>query len=202
MNLFAEGKIMRLLTTLWDVMYMSILWVVFSIPIVTIGASTTALYYVATKKVTNREGTYIIQDFWRSFRGNFIQSTISFLLLVVVGGIIWGNFMLLNQMEFGAFGFVVRLVLMFVAIQLLFLTTVIFAVIARFELTLMPALKASFSLANKHLLTTVGNITILLGILYITLRAPVIILFSMGIYCYISSFALVKIFKKNNADFE
>ena len=197
-----DGKIYQILTTLWDIMYMGLLWTLFSLPLVTIGASTTALYYIATKKVTDREGSYMIQDFWTSFKENFVQSTVSFLLLVAVGIMVLYNFILLAQMELGSFGFIVRLALIFVTIQLIFIITTIFAVIARFDLTLMPAFKASFALANKHLFSTVVNVAILLALIYITLRIPVIILFSMSTYCYFASFSLVRIFKKNNTEFE
>ena len=73
---------MRFLTKLFDVMYLSILWFVFSIPIITIGASTTAMYY-ATVKVIRRDRGYIFQEFWKSFKLNFLQATLSWIIIVV-----------------------------------------------------------------------------------------------------------------------
>ena len=202
MSIFIEGKFYRAMSTLWEVMYMGFLWTLFSLPIVTIGASTTALYYVATKKVTNREGSYIFQDFWRSFKENFKQSTITFLILVVVGLLVWYNFMLLDQMDMVVLSFIARLALVLVTIQLLFVVSTVFAVIARFDLILGAALKASLALANKHLFSTVTNIVVLLAVLYVAFSAPVILLFMMGAYGYFSSFVLVRMFKKNNVEFE
>jgi len=198
----SDSKIIGFLTTLWDIMYMGILWMLFSLPIVTIGASTTALYYVATKKVTDREGTYMIQDFWQSFKGNFVQSTITFWLLAVVGFAVWANFMLLDQMDLGSLAFIIRLALAFVAIQLLFIFTAIFAVIARFDLKLMPAFKASFALTTKHLLSTIINVVFFLIMMMLGYLIPVMILFAMGIHAYFSSILLVRIFKQNNTEFE
>ena len=191
-----------MLTTLWDIMYMGILWTIFSLPLVTIGASTTALYYVATKKVTDREGSYMIQDFWHSFKGNFVQSTITFLLLVGVGFAVWFNFTLLGQMDLEGFGLIIRLTLGFVTIQLLLLVSIIFAVIARFDLKLGAAFKATLALAYKHLFSTIVNVVLLLALTYFVLVVPVLILFAMGIYCYFSSILLVRIFKQNNVEFE
>jgi uncharacterized membrane protein YesL len=64
--------------------YLNLLWLVCSLPIVTIGASTTALYYVTLKIAENEEGD-ITQQFFRSFKANFKQATVLWLILLAVG---------------------------------------------------------------------------------------------------------------------
>ena len=66
-----------------DVCWLNILWVLTSLPIITIGASTTALYYTSMKMIRNEAG-YVSSDFFRSFKDNFKQSTIIWLLLLLV----------------------------------------------------------------------------------------------------------------------
>ena len=39
-----------------DLFFLTLLWAIGSLPLVTMGASTTALYYVALKMVKNQEG--------------------------------------------------------------------------------------------------------------------------------------------------
>ena len=56
-------------------LWLSILWSICSIPVVTMGASTTALYSVTLKYVRGEEG-YLTSSFFRAFRENFRQSTI------------------------------------------------------------------------------------------------------------------------------
>ena len=56
---------------LFDMVLLSVLWLVFSLPVVTIGASTTALYYVALK-LANNEGGYTVRSFWQAFKQNLI----------------------------------------------------------------------------------------------------------------------------------
>jgi len=197
-----ESKFYQALTILWDIMFIGLLWTVFSLPIITIGASTTALYYVATKKVTNRESSYMIKDFWHSFKDNIVKSTIVFLILAVVGFSVSYNLLLLSQAEASAFGLLIRLVIIFVGVQLLFVTSTIFAVIARFDLKIGEAFKTSFALANKHLFSTISNIIMFLTVWYLAFRIPVILLFMMGIYAYFSSMLLVRMFRKNNVEFE
>ena len=62
MKIFAfDGPVYRGLEKLFNVMLLHILWVICSIPLITIGASTTALFAVMLKLVKGEEG-YIISQ--------------------------------------------------------------------------------------------------------------------------------------------
>lgn len=68
---------------------LSVLWFVCCLPIVTIGASSTAAYYCAAKVMRYKHGT-ILREFFVSFRQNFLQTLpltviYGFLLVLVVG---------------------------------------------------------------------------------------------------------------------
>ena len=81
-----DGPYARIMNWIWNVFVLSILWLVCCIPIVTIGASSTAAYYAASKVIRHQTGR-IHQEFFSSFRRNFRQSaplTIVFLLLFFV----------------------------------------------------------------------------------------------------------------------
>ena len=78
-----DSPLMRGLTKLADLMLLNILAVVCSIPIVTIGASASALYY-AIGHLQEDEGSPT-RDFFHAFRQNFKQATIIWLILAVTG---------------------------------------------------------------------------------------------------------------------
>ena len=65
-----DNPVWRFIGKLGDLIILNILWMITSIPIVTIGASTTALYYVTLKLVRDEDG-YTIKSFFKSFRDNF-----------------------------------------------------------------------------------------------------------------------------------
>ena len=65
--------IIRILIRIFDLIVLNILWLVCSVPIVTIGASTTALYSVMLKVVAGEEG-YIMKGFFKAFQVSFRQS--------------------------------------------------------------------------------------------------------------------------------
>ena len=82
-NLF-DNPIMNAIGRIADFIILNVLWVICSIPIITIGASTTALYTVMLKIVKNEEG-YIARDFFKAFRENFKQSTAIWLVFLLLG---------------------------------------------------------------------------------------------------------------------
>lgn len=57
-----------------DCLFVSILWLVFSIPMITFGASTTALYHTVHKVIRDERGS-VWKEFWNAFKLNFKQST-------------------------------------------------------------------------------------------------------------------------------
>lgn len=71
-----EGPVMNFITKITYSAYLNILWLVCCLPIFTIGASTTALFYVTLKVVKNEENS-LTKAFFHSFKENFRQSTIT-----------------------------------------------------------------------------------------------------------------------------
>ena len=70
-----------------DLILLNILCILCCIPIVTAGASITALYYV-TLKMARDEESYIIRSFFCSFKQNFKQSTLIWILMLAAGVLI------------------------------------------------------------------------------------------------------------------
>ena len=80
-----DSPILRALGTLADLCLLNILTVIGCLPIITAGASVTAMHYVLLKMVRNQEG-YVWKDFWKSFKENFKQATaIWSVLLIFIG---------------------------------------------------------------------------------------------------------------------
>lgn len=81
-NLFnPENTLFQIFTKVAGVIQLSLLWFLFSIPIITIGASTTALYYTTNKTLFKNRG-YIAQEFLNAFKSNFKQSTIAWVVIL------------------------------------------------------------------------------------------------------------------------
>lgn len=74
-----ESKLSRGLTWLIDIIFSGILWCLFSLPVVTIGASSAALYYASVKCIRHERGR-LWPVFWKGFRDNFRSGTLLWLL--------------------------------------------------------------------------------------------------------------------------
>ena len=85
MKLFSyDSRFTQLLLKLCYSCYLNVLWFICSIPIFTIGATTTALYY-ASLKIVRDEDSHVGRMFFRSFKQNFKQATVIWLILLAIG---------------------------------------------------------------------------------------------------------------------
>lgn len=66
-----------------DCILLNILWLICSLPVVTIGASTTALYYTVNKVILHGEN-YAFREFWKAFKTNLKQSTIIWIIIAAL----------------------------------------------------------------------------------------------------------------------
>lgn len=76
-----NGSFWGILNRFVDLVILNFLFIICCVPIVTIGASKTALYDVAKRLSKNEEG-YIFRSFLKSFKNNFKASTIMWLIYV------------------------------------------------------------------------------------------------------------------------
>lgn len=79
-----ENPVWRAMDKMGDLMILNILFIFFSIPIFTIGASMTALYSVTFKMLDETEGN-IVKNFFKAFKSNFKQATVIWLVVFIVG---------------------------------------------------------------------------------------------------------------------
>lgn len=162
-----DNGVTRFLGKVADFMILNILWIVCSIPIITIGASTTAMYSVMLKLVKNEEG-YIAKGFLKAFKDNLKQSTLIWLLYLIFGIVIAVDFRLLGIMN-PSIRTVIQVFLIFMSILLISMGIYGFALQARYENTVKNTLK-------NALILTVAKMPYTLLMLVITV-APVILTF-------------------------
>jgi uncharacterized membrane protein YesL len=199
-----DGPFYKFGSVIWDIMALSMLWVIFSLPVFTIGASTTALYYVTTRRVSKKEG-YLTRDFWTSFSSNFKQSTLVWLLIMVIGALLlWNLYYMFFRTELLREAMPETMLMIMLPLQVLFFielvlfTLYVFPIISRFEIKGKMLFKTTMLMAHKHLPTTVLLLAMFFALLLSMFNYPhiMLILFSSGIYAYAASYFFVKLFKK------
>ncbi|MBQ9926707.1 MAG: YesL family protein [Lachnospiraceae bacterium] len=126
-----DSPVMNFLNKMADLIGLNLLAAICCIPIFTIGASMTALHYVALKIVRNEEG-YIVKGFFKSFKENFKQATIIWLILLAVMFILLGDLIIFiySGINFPSW---LKIVLLVAAILIVFATMHVFPLLSRFE---------------------------------------------------------------------
>lgn len=105
---------------------LNFLWFICCLPIITIGASTTALYYTSFK-IAKDEGSFITTMFFRSFRQNFKQATVIWLIMLVTGLIIGLDALVLYQLHNTTTG--TAAVVWTLLLAVIFACTVLYAIV-------------------------------------------------------------------------
>ena len=156
MNLFRLDSLpYKIATKVYQILLLSLLWYVTSLPLLTIGASTSALFY-ASSKIIRDEDPRLIKDFMKGFKDNFFKSTMVYLVLLVVGLLFVGNmkaYMAVHDMSK-----VLMAVQILMIIELAVVVIYSFPIISRYDLNVFKTLKAALLIGNRHVGTTVQSL--------------------------------------------
>ena len=191
-----DNKFFRGVAKIVDCVWLSLLWLFCSIPIVTIGASTTALYYAVNKCLRNDRG-YSSSEFFHSFKENFKQSTIIWLILLVLYAVLGFDYYVMKQLaEAGQeIGKLYICFFVFAAIVAMW-GFYIFPYLARFENTIKNTLKNTVYMAISNVHWTIC-MTILFIAMWLGLYLfPVAVVIMPALYNLLKNLMLEHVFKK------
>jgi len=163
-----DSPLMRFLTKIADLMVLNILFCVTSIPLITIGASWTALYSVTLKMVRDEEGS-VSRSYFRSFRQNFRQATLLWLGVLVVLALLVLDIRVLNGMAGRTAPGLLRVGVEILALLGIMVLQYLFPSLARFEASLADTLKNACMMALAHLPKTALMTAAAVGAVWITL---------------------------------
>lgn len=197
-----DSPIMRFMTKVADIMILNLLFIVTSLPIITIGASWTSLYYVSMKLIRDEEGG-IVRGFFHSFRINFRQATILWLGTVTVFAVLIADLLILARID-SPFAAAMNTSVLILGIVFLMILQYLFPLVAKFDASLKQTLKNACLIAVGHLPKTVLMTAFVAGSAFISLYngytlpvASVIFAFiGFGLIAFGNSAILVKIFDK------
>ena len=148
-----DSPLMNGLSKLADLIWLNILATICCIPIITIGASLTALHYVVLKMVKDEEG-YITRSFFKSFKENFKQATLMWLMLLVVFILLVADFMIFRFSGIVFPGWC-QIALIAIAVLIMFATMHLFPLLSRYENSIRATYKNSLFMGILHLPKTI-----------------------------------------------
>lgn len=203
MKLFKiDSPVFQFLTRSFDIMFLNILWVICSIPIITIGASTAALYY-STLKIIREKDSGMAKMFFYSFFQNLKQGIKMSIITLVTGVFLYADIQACKMMN-GTLGNVARIVLVILLVIWGMTISYAFPLLAQFENTIKNTLKNALIISLNNFKKTIiivflNSIPFVLFFLLphvFLMSVPLWLLFGAAAIAYINARSLVKIFDK------
>lgn len=194
MSLFDyDGLFMRVCNFITNSFLITVLWLVTSLPILTIGASTTAAYEVSFDFIRKKDVS-VMSQYFRSFARNLKQT--------IPAGIIM-LFLLANSLFFmispnlhQQIGVLLSIVYLVFMMEFILMGIYIFPLLSKFNKNFITVLKMAFLISHTNLLSSIICLVLLIGIVVIGLFWPPFLLLGAGGYCLCSSFYFNRIFNK------
>ena len=207
MKLFdLNSPLMVALSKLADIIICNIMFVILSLPVITIGASLTALFHCMQWLIIDdeRDEGLIFRDFWQAFRQNFRQATLLWLICLLMIGFLTAYWFVAQSLG-GAYGRVYQVTFYVLALVFLFGFVYIFPLQARYENTVLNTLRNAWLLSVAALPWTVLSLLLIVAAVYISfiMNPAVIYLFvylwaacGFGLIAYLQSFFHRQAFRK------
>ncbi|MCH5266311.1 MAG: YesL family protein [Lachnospiraceae bacterium] len=197
----SDNGVMRALSKIFDIGWLSLIYIVFCVPVFTIGAATTSLYYVSAK-VLRRNRSYVWREFWSSFKMNLKQSTIIWVIIALLYVLLYWNIQITGitdeASEYGGYLAGAYLAMMLI---MACIACYIFPLISRFDMKLSQILRLSLYCAFRHFLHTIVLLAILLAAgygLFVGVWTGIIILILVvpGLAGFLYTFPMEHVMKK------
>lgn len=189
-----DSPLMQALNKMADLMWLNVLTILCCIPVVTVGASLTAMHYMLLKIVRNEE-TYITRGFFKSFKDNFRQATVIWLIQLVVTILLAGDFYIMYKSE-TQFHVVFQALLMVVVVITVFTSTFVYPVLAKFDNSIFRTIKNAFYMSILQLPKTIAMIILSILPLVLAVIAPSIIPIVLMFGVSIPAFLFAKMYNK------
>lgn len=191
-----DNPVFQGINKLVDCVFLSLLWLIFSIPLITIGASTSALYYTATKVIRHDRG-YIFRQFWSCFKSSFKQSTGAWLIYVLMLILLYTDTKLIVYlMPEGIALTIFKAVFYTFMFIFIMIAQYVFPYIARFELPLKHIVKNCAIIALRHLPWTILLVVIWVACVLLAYILPIGMVLMPSAWALLASLVIERIFKK------
>lgn len=92
----ADGALYKFITRFWDMVKLNFIWLICSIPVVTIGVSTVAAYSVTLRMIEENEG-YVVRNFFKAFKENFKQGMAIGPITILFAAVLYIDFVFAKQ---------------------------------------------------------------------------------------------------------
>lgn len=191
-----DSPLMRFLTGIFDLLVLNILWLVGCIPVVTIGASTTAMYCVMLKLAKGEEYEVFL-PFGKAFRDNFKQATLIWLIFLAAFALVGINLFLcfFGVLDGTFLKLIVLIISGLLAIPVFFAFLYALPLQARFYNPIKQTLQNALLISLTHLPATILMVLLDAAVIWVTVFAvPFLSVFTGILVAFVNAWFLSRIF--------
>lgn len=192
-----ESKVMRTIAKLADTVLLNLLWLIFSLPVLTAGAATTALFDISIKMVNDEEGS-LIGGFVCSFKNNLRSTARTWLILLAGGAVLAFDGYIFYHLRFDHPFWTVLTAIYLVAVgAYLLILMYVFPLMAKFENTPLAMIRNSLMIGMRFLLCTAlqAGVYFLMCLIAVRFFTPILI-FGEGLCALLCSYLMNNILKQ------
>lgn len=162
-----DSPLMKFMTLITNLVCLNVLWLLCSLPVITGGAATTAMYYVVFQYITKQDDA-ALKPFFRAFRENFRAVTPIWILNLLVGAALCAEIFYLSR------GAQIWLIAIFAVLLFIYsgASLYLYPLLARYDAPVKTTILNSFALAIHHFISTTLVIVLNLVPILLVLFAP------------------------------
>lgn len=194
------------------VLALNIIFIITSIPIVTMGAGMAAMNTVFLKIINERDFS-VLKDYFASFKVNFIKATILWLIGLVIGFILYVDivYWVKYGIDDGVYGYVMLVASILAGIFLVLMLHTAFPLVSRFDMSIKDLLINTFLITVKNILYTIEALiftVLIVGTsIYMILTGRLLIMIYMLFICFglnglVQSYIFRRVLNKYSEDYE
>lgn len=190
-----EGPLIGFLDKVGQLILLSICWILGCLPVVTVGTSTTALYYAVMKSIRRDRG-YSLGEFWRSYKANLGRGILATAPMLLIAAVLCLNVWILYNAEEQNSTLLVGCVL---CLALMGCTWIyVCPVLSRFTMRVRDVWKLSFVMALRFIpftLAIAAGFAVLAALQIWVLPVPTMLVLP-GAWCYVTTFMMEKALRR------
>lgn len=194
-----DSKFSQNMNTMFDYLKLGFLFLIFSIPVITVGAAATGVMFVGMK-IARGEAPKLWPPFWQSFRQNFRQATAAMLVLLIFAAILGFDWYQLFQLDSTALVRIARGLVFLAALAVLMVALYVFPVLARFEVTGRQLVRNAVTFGIMNFTNNLLIVAILIGGLWLMDHVlpivPVVVMALPAVIIWLMSSLCVRSFEK------
>lgn len=190
----------KFINTLGNIIILNILFVLTSVLSIglCIGTSLSALYATFLDLKTDESG-YYVRNYFKHFKGNFKSTIFIDIALILLARAAYLNYLAINTINSSNVKLILYAVELLIGLEISFIASFYFMVVAKFEGKFTSLLYLSFIFAHKYLYLSILFVVLFIGSFFLLIYVSFAFIFIIfGLIAYIESLILKYIWRNYN----